>query len=90
MTDADILNTVKTGLGISGTYQDATLMVYIVEVKAYLDDAGVPADVIMSDASVGVITRGVADLWNYGNGNTSLSEYFLQRAKQLALVEDGD
>lgn len=83
MTDAEILEKVKNGLGITGSYQDETLTVYIDEVKAFMLDAGVPASVISSAASVGCITRGVADLWDYGRGNAKLSDYFVQRVLQL-------
>ena len=85
MTDAEILTKVKAGLGITGTYQDETLNVYIDEVKAFMLDAGVPDDVLTSSASVGCILRGVADLWNYGSGNAKLSDYFIQRVLQLRL-----
>ena len=87
MTDAEILLAVKTGLGITGTYQDETLKVYIADVKSFLIDAGVSEAVVNSSASVGVITRGVSDLWNYGSGNANLSQYFMQRACQLAYKE---
>lgn len=80
-----MLETVKTALGITGTYQDNLLQIYIDEVTAYLKSAGVSDDVIQSDASTGIIVRGVADLWNYGSGGTQLSPYFMQRAVQLAL-----
>lgn len=83
MTDAELLQKVKGSLGITGAYQDETLKTYIDEVKNYLIDAGVPEAIVTSSASVGVITRGVSDLWNYGMGNTTLSEYFYQRALQL-------
>lgn len=78
-----MLEQVKTGLGITGTYQDNTIQTYIDEVKAFLIDAGVSDSVI--EANVGIVIRGVADLWNYGSGGTSLSPYFIQRASQLAL-----
>jgi len=81
MTDAELLEHVKTGLGITGAYQDQTLTEYIHEVKEYISDAGVPASVIESAASVGVIRRGVSDLWNYGSAN--FSEYFKERVVQL-------
>ncbi len=90
MTDIELLKKVKIGLGITGTYQDETLKVYIDEVKSYLSDAGVKTAVINSPISVGVITRGVADLWNYGAGNAKLSDYFYQRAKQLVYAEVTD
>ncbi len=86
----ELLTKVKNGLGITGTYQDETLKVYIDEVKSYLSDAGVKTAVINSSASIGVIIRGVADLWNYGVGNAKLSDYFYQRATQLVYAEVTD
>lgn len=83
MTDAELLSKVKIGLGITGTYQDETLSLYIEDVKNYLIDAGVSTEILNSSASVGVIIRGVSDLWNYGMGTANLSEYFIQRAIQL-------
>lgn len=87
MTDEELLTKVKCGLGITGTYQDETLKVYIAEVKQFLIDAGVNSAVVNSSKSVGVIVRGVSDLWNYGSGNAELSQYFMQRATQLAYEE---
>lgn len=75
------LENIKNALGITGTYQDATLTAYADEVVAFLKDAGV-TEANMTD---GVIARGVSDLWNYGAGQGKLSEYFMQRAAQLAL-----
>lgn len=85
---ADVLTKVKNALGITGDYQDATLTVYMDEVKAYMLDAGVPESITESDASAGVIARGVTDLWNYGTGTGKLSEYFYQRVSQLALSDE--
>lgn len=82
---ADTLEKVKAALGITGNYQDATLAVYIDEVKAYMQDAGVSEAVVNSDASAGVIARGVTDLWNYNGGAGKLSDYFYQRVGQLVL-----
>lgn len=75
------LENVKNALGVTGTYQDNTLQVYVDEVVAFLVDAGV------KEASItdGIVARGVSDLWNYGAGEGSLSEYFKMRATQLAL-----
>lgn len=89
MTDDELLAKVKVGLGITGTYQDETLKVYIADVKSFLIDAGVSKEIVNSSESVGVIMRGVSDLWNYGSGNASFSQYFLQRATQLAYKESG-
>lgn len=74
------LANVKTALGITGNYQDGTLQIYFDEVVAFLIDAGV-AESLITD---GIVARGVADLWNYGAGEGKLSEYFMQRATQLA------
>ena len=87
---ADILTKVKSALGITGNYQDATLNIYIDEVKAYMKDAGVPVSVINSDVSAGVISRGVTDLWSYGTNDGKLSNYFYQRVSQLALSDEED
>jgi hypothetical protein len=76
-----ILDDVKNALGITGTYQDSTIQVYISEVTEFLKDAGVSESQITS----GVIARGVSDLWNYGAGEGRLSDYFIKRAAQLAL-----
>lgn len=79
-----MLEKVKTMLGITGTYQDNTIQGYIDEVKQFLLDGGVDKEIVEEETSVGIIARGVADLWNYGSGGTSLSPYFIQRAVQLS------
>lgn len=75
-----MLEAVKTALGITGEYQNATIQGYIDEVIAFLVDAGVSRSVI----TAGVVARGVSDLWNYGSGDGKLSPYFMQRATQLS------
>ena len=83
----ELLVAVKSSLNINGEHFDNALNLYIEEVKEYLKSAGVLSEVVNSTLAVGCITRGVADLWNYGNGDTKLSEYFYQRAEQLRWVE---
>ena len=83
MTDAELLTKVKQAIGITGTYQDATVSIWIEEVTDYMLNAGIPAATVT--ASVGVITRGVNDLWNNGAGDGKLSPYFYDRCTQLAL-----
>ena len=85
---ADVLSKVKSALGMTGNYQDTTLKIYIDEVKYYMLDAGVPESVVNSEASAGVISRGVTDLWNYGTNDGKLSDYFYQRVSQLALSDE--
>ena len=81
----ELLQGIKERLGITGEYHDKLLTAYADDVKAYMLDAGVLQSVIDSDASVGVISRGVADLWNYGAGDGKFSEVFYQRLIQLSL-----
>lgn len=83
MNEATLLRKVKEGLNITGDYQNNTIQLHIDEVKEYLLDSGVKPTVVASSASIGVIIRGVSDLWN---GDT-LSPYFKERAIQLALKE---
>ena len=83
MTDAAILNGVKSALGVTGNFMDTTISLYIDEVTDYMTNAGVNAALI--PASVGVIARGVNDLWNNNAGNGKLSPYFYDRVSQLVL-----
>ena len=80
MADNTMLESVKKGLGIVGDDLNNTLTEYIDEVTGFLKDAGV----LEKNITAGIVTRGVSDLWNYGSGEGKLSEYFLQRATQLA------
>lgn len=89
MTEAELLKKIKSGLGITTDYQDETLQIYIDDVKSFMRSAGVKESVIESNASVGCILRGVADLWNYGSGSTTLSDYFKMRVTQLAFEGEG-
>jgi hypothetical protein len=85
--DEKLLLAVKQSLNITGEHFDNTLQFYIDDVKGYLASAGVAESVLGSTLAIGCISRGVADLWNYGNGDTELSEYFYQRAAQLRCIE---
>jgi hypothetical protein len=90
MPDFDMLATVKAALGIGGTYQDATLQVYIAEINDYLTCAGVPSALIGTEATAGAVARGVADIWQYGSGEGKLSSYFYERVTQLALTTNDE
>lgn len=74
------LDNVKAALGITGTYLDTTLEPYRDEVIEFLKEGGVSE----SNITCGVVARGISDLWNYGSAGGKFSEYFLQRAAQLA------
>lgn len=84
MENVELLKKIKTGLGITGDYQDEALLFYIDEVMSFMKSAGVKETTLNDPKSYGCIMRGVADLWNYGSGSVKLSEYFIQRVIQLA------
>lgn len=81
---ADMLAGVKRRLSESGTFTeiDATLTDYISDVCDYMIGAGVPEAVIASH--VGVIARGVDDMYTNNSGNTDFSPMFQNMLKQLA------
>lgn len=83
MADTAMISGVKSALGITGSAMDTTISVYIDEVTDYMRGAGVSPERIA--ASVGVVARGVNDLWNNDSGNGKLSPYFYDRVSQLAL-----
>lgn len=83
MADTAMISGVKSALGITGSAMDTTISVYIDEVTDYMRGAGVSPERIT--ASVGVVARGVNDLWNNDSGNGKLSPYFYDRVSQLAL-----
>ncbi len=83
MAEAYILEKVKDALGITGTFQDATLKIHIDDVMSYMESAGVTEARLKAKSSAGVIARGVTDLWANGSGSGELSNYFKERVIQL-------
>ena len=79
-TPDPMLAAVKQALNVTGEYQDNCLTQFINEVTSFLIEAGVK----QANITAGIVTRGVADLWNYGAADGKLSEYFMQRASQLS------
>lgn len=73
MADATILTKVKNALGITSTYMDETISIYIDEVVFYMENAGM-TDAMIS-ASAGLVTRGVADLWNNSAGQEAVAVF---------------
>ena len=84
MTDEELLTEVKKRIGITGDYQNETVAGYIQDVKDFMIDSGVSEKVMLSNKIIGAVTRGVSDLWDYGNGKGDFSPYFFQRVTQLA------
>ncbi len=87
MADAAILAGVKAALGVTSDFMDTTISIYIDDVTDYMSGAGVPDNVIA--ASVGVIARGVNDLWTASSGDAKYSPYFYDRVSQLVLRSRG-
>jgi hypothetical protein len=89
VAETSALEAVKQAMNITSDYQDAALSQFVTEVKAFLLDAGVSADVVESEAAHGLITCGVIDLFNYNSGEARFSSYFIQRAIQLVYTGSG-
>lgn len=87
MADAALVKAVKLARGMTGTFepQDTQLNIEIDEVIGYMVAGGVPKSVANSEASAGVIARGIEDI-KYNGGK--LSDYFYQRCSQLALSSE--
>ena len=81
-----MLDQVKKLLGITGKFQDETIQGWIDEIKQLMIDGGIPSSIVNDVKSAGVIARGIDDVYFQ---KTDLSNYFWQRATQLA-YKDGD
>lgn len=89
ISDEVLLSEIKKRLNISGTYHDALLLGFANDTKEYMHSGGVPADVVDSEASIGIICRGVADLWNLGGTDGHFSGFFYQRITQMKYTDWG-
>lgn len=83
MADANLVKAVKLARGMTGTFeaQDSQLSIEIDEVIDFMVAGGVSKEVANSEASAGVIARGIEDI-KYNGGK--LSDYFYQRVTQLS------
>lgn len=83
MADANLIKAVKLARGMTGTFEaeDARLNIEIDEVIGLMVDGGISQKVANSEASAGVIAKGIEDI-KYNNGK--LSDFFWKRAIQLA------
>lgn len=81
---AEILEGVKQRLGETGSFSetDAVLTDYITDVMEYMQGAGISDAVIASH--VGVIARGVDDMFVNGAGSADFSPMFKNMVTQLA------
>lgn len=90
MADLVLIEKIKVRLGITGDYHNDLLSAYADDVINYLRSGGVPSDILADERSIGVISRGVSDLWNLGSGDGRFSEVFFQRATQLSYLGIND
>ena len=75
MTNDELLEEVKSGLGITGTVDG--LLIKVIAVKQYMINAGVTQEQIETELGIATLTVGVNDLWNDNSGETKFSEAFL-------------
>ena len=87
ITDNELLELIKSDNNLFGNQQDASLLIKIATIKGYLRGGGVSNAVINSTLAIGCISRGVMDIWNYGNGDTKLSPFYYELADQLRDIE---
>lgn len=86
MTDAEMLDMVKTGLGLSGPDLDASISIKLLAVKQYILNAGVTIQNLESDLGIATLTVGVNDLWDTTSGEVKFSEAFDILMGQLKVV----
>ena len=88
-----MLEEVKQRLSITGHDLDPTINGMIDDVVAFCLSAGVKYSQLVSPDVIGLVARGVADLWNYGAGDGKFSQVFHMRLNQLCIAAysiDGD
>lgn len=76
MSDEELLEKVKTGLSVGGSFNDNTLAIKTMAVKQYMLNAGITEEVIESDLGIATLTVGVMDLWNLNSGEVKFSYAF--------------
>ena len=88
-----MLEEVKQRLSITGHDLDGTISGMIDDVVAFCLSAGVKYSQLVKPDIIGLVARGVADLWNYGAGDGKFSQVFHMRLNQLCVAAyaiDGD
>lgn len=83
MTDDEILQEVKKRLAITDTYHDDLLASFIQDTKDYLISVGITDEILTDKKALGILARGVVDLWNNKPSDGEFSKVFYQRAIQL-------
>jgi len=76
MTDVELLQKVKLGLSIGGSFTDGNLNIKTIAVKQYMLGAGVTQEQIETELGIATLTIGVTDLWNLASGEIKFSYAF--------------
>lgn len=88
MTDLELLEKVKSGLNVTGTYNDTTLATKTSAVKQYLLNVGISQTQIETELGQATITIGVNDIWNLSSGEVKFSKAFEMLLQQLQVVSE--
>ena len=83
MSDDELLQEIKTRLAITDTYHDKMLTCFIQDTKDYLISVGITEELLSNSKALGLLARGVVDLWNNKPSDGKFSQVFYQRAIQL-------
>ena len=83
MTDDELLQEIKTRLSITDEYHDKMLLSFIQDTKDYLISVGITSEILEDKKALGILARGVVDLWNNQPSEGEFSKMFTQRAIQL-------
>lgn len=86
MTNEELLEKVKTGLGITSPYTDGTISIKAIAVKQYMLNAGVTNEIIETELGIAALTVGVNDIWNLKSGEVAFSPAFDILMTQLKAV----
>ncbi|MFD3271515.1 hypothetical protein ACE3MS_15455 [Paenibacillus dendritiformis] len=91
MDNSELLTECKIALNISlnTTALDGVLLQKLRAVKGFMANAGVSAEDMDSDLATGVITLGVADIWQLEGGEVKFSPVFYTLLSQLAIKSGG-
>ena len=76
MTDTELLEKVKAGLGLSGEHTDSTILPKVLATKGYIINGGGSLEQVETDLGIVCLTVGVNDLWNLTSGEVKFSPAF--------------
>lgn len=84
MEEYQYIDEVILAIGAS-LHQKSILKIYVNDVIDFMVDAGIKKEIAVSESCIGLVARGLLDVWNYGSGDTKLSPYFKEKVVQKAI-----